>query len=151
MAPDAGAPEPSIIEPLCAVFRRKLRAEGLKYTPERARVLATVLEFEGLFDAESITASVRTSGLRVSKATVYRTVRLLQEAGVIQRVMLDREQALYQVVYGKAPSDLIILLDTGEAIQINVPELAAIRDAICALHGVLPQGHRFQVFATRRP
>ena len=47
-------PDPEIVEPLCAVFRRKLKSEGLKYTPERAQVLDTIIRHDGLFEAEKL-------------------------------------------------------------------------------------------------
>jgi Fur family transcriptional regulator, ferric uptake regulator len=144
---ELGAPE--IIEPLCAVFRRKLRAEGLKYTPERAQVLATVLSFEGLFEAERVLETVRRSGFRVSKATVYRTIKLLQDAGIIQRALFDDEQTHYLVVYGKSPSDMIIRVDTGETITVEAPELEALRERLCRERGLEAKGHRFTVFAVK--
>src|ERR1043165_8931469 len=145
-------PEPAlevleVFEPLCSVFRRKLKAEGLKYTPERAQVLDTVMSFDGLFEADSVLAHVRKSGFRVSKATVYRTIKLLQDAGIIQRALFDQEQTHYQLVYGKTPQDQIIRLDTGEMIEIDVPELTRLRDAICRAKGLEPKGHRLTIFA----
>lgn len=137
-----------IVQPLCAVFRQKLRSEGLKYTPERALVLDTVLDFEGVFEADRVIASLRRNGVRVSKATVYRTIKLLQDAGVIQRVLFDREQAHYQVAYGRSPMDLVLRVDTGEAIPVEVPEVLALRDALCRKLGLKATGHRLHVFAT---
>ena len=81
----APSPHPRIVEPLCAVFRRKLKSEGLKYTPERAHVLDTIVRLDELFEADTIIERVKNSDIRVSKATVYRTIKLLQEAGIIQR------------------------------------------------------------------
>ena len=77
-------PAPSIIEPLCAVFRRKIRSEGLKYTPERARVLDAIIELDRLFEADELLETLRGGDHRVSKATVYRTIRLLQDAGIVR-------------------------------------------------------------------
>jgi Fur family ferric uptake transcriptional regulator len=139
-----------VVEPLCAVFRRKLRSEGLKYTPERAQVLDAVLRFEGLFEAERVIEAVRSSGIRVSKATVYRTIKLLQDAGIIQRVPFDDEQAHYQVVYGHTPQDLIIPLDGGRAIPVELPEIVTIRERACARFGLTPKGHRLHIFAVKR-
>jgi len=146
----AGAPgdaEPRIIEPLCAVFRRQLKAEGLKYTPERAQILDAVLRTEGLFEADRLLESMRREGLRVSKATIYRTLHLLLSAGIIQRVPLDDDQSHYQVVYGRHPHDLLIRLDTGEAVPIDLPGLVEMRDALCRARGLEPQGHRLHIFA----
>lgn len=139
----------SIIDPLCSVFRRKLKSEGLKYTPERALILDAAMRFDGLFEAERVLERVRQSPLKVSKATVYRTLRLLQEAGIIQRVPFDDEQTHYQVVYGHSPKDVLIRLDTHELLEIELPELVRLRDALCARLGLTPRGHRLQIFAEK--
>lgn len=144
------APDLEIVEPLCSVFRRKLKAEGLKYTPERAQILDSVIRFDGVFEVETLIDVLRKSPIRVSKATVYRTIRLLQEAGIIQRVLFDQDQSHYQLVYGRKPSDHIVRMDTREIIPIDVPELIAIRDALCRRLNLDPKGHRFQVFAVGR-
>lgn len=142
--------DPAIIEPLCAVFRRTLKAEGLKYTPERARVLDAIVRAEGLFEAEGLIAALRRSGMRVSKATVYRTIRLLQESGIIQRVMFEDDQSRYRLVYGSEPSALLVRIDTGEVESVPMPELLALRDRVCRERGLEPRAHHLQIFATAR-
>lgn len=150
---DAGSLDDiAIIDPLCSVFRRRLRAEGLKYTPERAYVLDAVMRFEGLFEADRVLAEAKKAGVRVSKATVYRTLHLLQEAGIVQRVPFDDDHAHYQVVYGRTPRDVLIRLDTRELSEVEIPEVARLRDALCARLGLVPRGHRLQIFAeAKRP
>lgn len=148
-AASASPPPPAIMEPLCAVFRRALRNEGLKYTPERAQVLDAILAFDGLFEAEQLIDSLKADGRRVSKATVYRTIKLLQDAGIIQRVPFDDEQAHYHVAYGRGPEDLIIRLDTREMIVADVPELIPLREALCERMGLTCRGHRLHIFAER--
>lgn len=145
-----------IIDPLCAVFRRKLKSEGLKYTPERAQVLDTVIRLgesngngSGLIEADRVLFDVTRSGFRVSKATVYRTIRLLQEAGIIERVPFDDDQSHYQLAYGATPRDAIVRMDTGETVPIEVPELVSLREAICQRMGLKARGHRLHIFAVR--
>lgn len=137
-----------IIEPLCAVFRRKLKSEGLKYTPERAQVLDTIMRFDGVFEADRLLDELRASDFRVSKATVYRTLKLLQDAGIIQRVLSNDDHARYQLAYGYTPHDQLVRLDTGEVIDLQLPELLELRERICKQHGLTAQGHRLQIFAT---
>jgi Fur family transcriptional regulator, ferric uptake regulator len=151
----------AIVEPLCAVFRRKLKAEGLKYTPERARILDAIVRMDGLFEADELLAAVRTGGFRVSKATVYRTIRLLQDAGIIQRIPLGDEQSHFQLIYGRRPNDLLLRVDLmegegetgdedGSRIEVlEIPELIELRDRICRERGLEARGHRFQIFAVR--
>lgn len=168
-----------IIEPLCSVFRRKLKSEGLKYTPERARILDEIISRDepeprgaagrvtpsrgggagtatgvggggggggGVFEAEELMAAMRSKGLRVSKATVYRTIKLLAEAGIIQQVLFDSDQAHYQLAYGKRSAGLLINVDTKRIIPFELPELAMIRDRICREHGLEPEGHRLVIY-----
>lgn len=139
--------EGEILAPLCAVFRRHLRAEGQKYTPERAHILDTIIHLDGLFEADTLLENVRGDGFTVSKATVYRTLKLLEDAGIIQRVPFEREQVHYQLVYGRSANTLIIDLDTGEVEAVELPELLALRDRLCRERGLEPEGQRLQVFA----
>ena len=141
---------PTIIEPLCAVFRRHLKAENQKYTPERARVLDAVIRMEDLFDADELVAELKATDYRVSKATVYRTIKLMQDAGIVQRVLAGGDSPRYQLVYGSRPSDLVVRVDTDETIPIDVPELIAIRDRICKELGLTASAHNFQIFATKQ-
>lgn len=137
-----------IREPLCAVFRRHLKALNLKYTPERAQVLDVLIRIDDIFQADQLLEEMKAGGARVSKATVYRTIKLLQEAGIIQQVLVDADQAHYQLAYGRRPRDLLVRVDTGKVTTIDIPELIEIRDRICAELGLRAEGHRFQIFAT---
>lgn len=148
-APGQTGDDMDIIEPLCAVFRRSLKDEGLKYTPERAQILDSIIELDGLFEADQLLEEVKGKGFRVSKATVYRTLKLLEDSGIIQRVLFDREQSHYQLAYGRRGNTLLVRVDTGEVEVLDLPELVALRDALCRARGLKPEGHRLQIFATK--
>ena len=139
---------PEILMPLCSVFRRFLKNQGLKYTVERADVLQAIIDHDGPFEAEELLLDMRRQGHRVSKATIYRTLRLLQEAGIITQALYDSKQAHFQLIYGKQPRDAMVCLRTGRSIDFQSEELVALRDRICRELGWEPVGHRFQIFAT---
>lgn len=139
----------SVLEPLCAVFRRHLKAQSLKYTPERAQILDVILGFDGVFQADQLIDELAGRDFRVSKATVYRTIKLLQEAGIIQQVLFNAEHAHYQLAYGRQPKDLLVRVDSEEIVPIDVPELIELRNRICAELGLKPEGHRFQIYASK--
>lgn len=136
-----------VMAPLCSVFRRYLRSLNLKYTPERADTLNAVIEQGGIFEADSLMDSMREEGHRVSKATLYRTVKLLKEAGIIQEVLIDGKQSHYQLIYGKKPIDAVVCMRSGKRIEFNSDEVAQIRDVICENYGWQPVGHRFVIYA----
>ncbi len=142
------ADELRITEPLCAVFRRKLKSVNLKYTPERAKILDAVTRRTGVFQAEELIDELRSASFRVSKATIYRTIKLLQEAGIVQQVLVDPEQAHYVMAYGRGSMGLLVRVDTHAVKEIDLPALDALRDRVCAEAGLKPLGHRFVVYAT---
>ena len=80
--------------PLCALFRRHLRDVGLKYTPERARTLDAAFHIGRAFEVEELMHELSSRGGGASKATVYRTVRLMVDAGVLEQILIDRDRAL---------------------------------------------------------
>ncbi|MHC4420351.1 MAG: Fur family transcriptional regulator [Planctomycetota bacterium] len=133
--------------PLCAIFRRFLKTQRLKYTPERADVLEAIIERDGVFEVDQLLMDMRDRGHRVSKATIYRTVKLLQEAGIITQALFDSKQAHYQLIYGKAARDYMVCMKTGQHIEFSDDQLVALRDRICRERGWDPVGHRFQIYA----
>ena len=132
--------------PLCAIFRRHLKEQDLKYTPERADILNAIIGQDGVFEADTLMQSMRDRGQRVSKATVYRTLKLLIEAGIINYALFDEKQAHYQLVYGRTSLDTMICVNTGRMILIESGPLVKLRDQICREHGWDPVGHRFQIY-----
>ena len=138
---------PQQMVPLCSVFRKFLRSRSLKYTAERADVLQAIIEHDDLFEAEELLLNMRSRGHRVSKATIYRTLRLLQEAGIITQALFDAKQAHFQLIYGREPRDSMLCMRTGKAIDFQSKELAQLRDRICHELGWTPVGHRFQIYA----
>jgi Fur family ferric uptake transcriptional regulator len=133
--------------PLCAIFRRFVKSQNLKYTPERADILNAIIERDDVFEVEELMMDMRKRGYRVSKATVYRTIKLLQDAGIITQALFDSKQAHYQLIYGKAPRDYMVCMKTGRHLEFTDPELIALRDRICRERGWEPVGHRFQIYA----
>ena len=133
--------------PLCSVFRRYLRSQDLKYTPERADILNAIIAEDGLFEAESLMDRMRDGDHRVSKATLYRTVKLLRESGIIQEVTIDGKQSHYQLIYGRKPIDALVCMRTGTRIEFSSDEIISIRNKICKEHGWDPAGHRFLIYA----
>ena len=103
-------------EPICAVFRRYLHGEKLKFTPERAMILDAVLRKAGLFEAEQLVSDLRQLKHRASRATVYRTLNHLHDAGILKQVFFDNKQSYYEVIAGRQTYDYLICVETGRGI-----------------------------------
>src|SRR6266567_7917427 len=133
-------------EPVCAVFRRYLHEQKLKFTPERAMMLDAVLRKSGLFEPEQLVDDLKQLGHRVSRATVYRTLAHLQDAGILKQIFFDNKQSYYEVIAGRQTHDYLICVTTGKVIEFSSDKLKKLRDEICKEHGFEPLSHRFQIF-----
>lgn len=133
-------------EPVCAVFRRYLHAEKLKFTPERAMILDAALRRGGLFEAEILTADLKQLGHRVSRATVYRTLNHLHDAGILKQVFFDNKQSYYEVIAGRQAVDYLICVETGRVIEFNSEKLRKLRDEICREHRFEALSHQFHIY-----
>jgi Fur family ferric uptake transcriptional regulator len=123
----AGAvPEDLLITPICAIFRRFLKRQGLKFTTERAQTLDVVLGKEGVFEAEDLLEEMKAAGHRVSRATVYRTLKHLLEAGIIREVLIDSNRAHYELAFGRAPKGHLVCVETQRIVEFPTTELNAL-------------------------
>ncbi|MEX0885370.1 MAG: transcriptional repressor [Phycisphaeraceae bacterium] len=149
--PASASPPPGqeLILPLCAIFRRFLKRQGLKFTTERATILDAVLARDGVFEAEELLDDVRTGDRRASKATIYRTLKHLVEAGIVTEVLIDARQTHYQLSFGREPKGYLVCVETNEIIEFPAHELVALRDRICKEHGFEPLSHQFVVYGVR--
>ena len=144
--PAGGGKQTLPYEPVCAIFRRYLHGEQLKFTPERAMILDAVLRKEGLFEAESLVNDLKRLGHNVSRATVYRTLNHLQDAGILKQVFFDNTQSYYEVIAGRQTYDYLICIATGKVIEFSSEKLRKLRDEICRQHGFDPLSHQFHIF-----
>lgn len=133
-------------EPVCALFRRYLHGQKLKFTPERAMILDAVLRQKGLFQAEKLVNDLKELGHHVSRATAYRTLSHLQDAGVLKQVFFDNKQSYYEVIAGRQTYDYLICVDSGKVIEFSSDKLRKLRDEICREHGFSPLSHQFHIF-----
>ncbi|MDH5277312.1 MAG: transcriptional repressor, partial [Gammaproteobacteria bacterium] len=67
----------------------RLRAHGVKPTPQRVEVGMLLLAGPCHVSADQILQSLRRSGSRISKATVYNTLKVFSRAGIIREVAVD--------------------------------------------------------------
>ena len=99
------------------VFRDYVQSKGLKFTPERQIILNHVFECHGHFEAEELLIDMRKNNKRVSKATIYRTLALLVNSGLLREVIFGEKHAHYEHVYGHEHHDHLRCLGCGKIIE----------------------------------
>ncbi len=138
--------EEPLIQPPCAVFRRYLKSRGLKFTAERASILDAVLSKPHVFEADQLLHEMRQAGRRVSRPTIYRTLKYLLGARIVREVLIDPKQTHYELSFGREPKGYLVCLKTNRIVEFEMSELDALRDRVCQEHGFEPVSHRFVVY-----
>ena len=113
-------------------YRDFLKKKGLRFTKERDAIFGEVLRKKGHFDPEELHISLRERGVAVSRASVYRTLPLLIEAGVIEEVERTEKHAHYECTIGRSHHDHMLCLSCGRAIEFYSEELENLQDRICS-------------------
>ena len=144
--PVALQPAVAPYEPLCAIFRRYLHKAKLKFTPERAMILEAVLGRTGLFQPDALADDLRRAGHCVSRATVYRTLSHLQDAGILKQVFFDNKQSFFEVIAGRKANDYLICVATGKVIEFSSHRLKELCNEICREHGFDPVSHQLHIY-----
>jgi len=133
--------QPIDIEALCA-------QRGLRITEQR-RVIAKVLsESTDHPDVERLHQRAVAMDPGISIATVYRTVRLFEEAGILDRHDFGDGRARYEAA-PEAHHDHMIDVETGKVIEFVDPELEALQRQIAAKLGFRLVDHRMELFGVR--
>ena len=104
---------------------RILEQHGIRPTPQRLRVADVLLASPVHLTAEQILTSVRRSSGRVSKATVYNTLKLFVDEGLVRQIHLQPDRCVYDSTI--TAHHHFQVLDTGEMIDILPEQLEFVR------------------------
>lgn len=127
---------------------QRLEARGLRMTDQR-RTIAQVIEAAADHpDVEELHARANALDARISLATVYRTVKLLEEAGILERLEFGDGRARFEDSQ-RAHHDHLIDMDTGEVIEFCDPEIEELQERIARRLGYRLEGHRLELLGRR--
>ncbi len=124
---------------------QRCEAKGLRMTEQR-RVIARVLEeSDDHPDAEVLYARASALDPNISLATIYRTVKLFDEAGILDKLEFGDGRARYEDAE-REHHDHLIDLTTGEVIEFVDPEIEELQKRIARKLGYRLKGHRLELF-----
>jgi Fur family ferric uptake transcriptional regulator len=126
-------------------FRQYLRDHGIKCTSARRKILDVVLDMYEHFEAEQVLYALRQRDLNVGKATVYRTLPLLVDCGILRQVRFDVKLAHYELAFGEQPHDHMVCRRCGRIVEFSSDELVELRNRIARQHHFHVVNHRLQL------
>ena len=123
----------------------RCETKGLRMTGQR-RIIAGVLEdADDHPDVEELYARASALDSEISIATVYRTVKLFEEAGILERVEFGDGRARYEDAE-RDHHDHLIDLNSGEVIEFVDPDIEALQEKIAAKLGYQLKGHKLELY-----
>ncbi|KPP85689.1 MAG: Fur family transcriptional regulator, ferric uptake regulator [Rhodobacteraceae bacterium HLUCCO07] len=123
----------------------RCEAKGLRMTGQRRTIAAVLQDAEDHPDVEELHARALARDPGISIATVYRTVKLFEEAGILDRLEFGDGRARYEDAE-REHHDHLIDMNSGEVIEFVDPEIEALQERIAKKLGYRLMGHRLELY-----
>lgn len=123
-------------------------AKGLRLTEQRRTIAAVLQEARDHPDVEELHARAAARDPRISLATLYRTVKLFEEKGILERLDFGDGRARYETA-DRDHHDHLIDMETGKVIEFVDPEIEALQEKIARKLGYRLRGHRLELYGER--
>ena len=125
----------AVLEKLDTFIRRK----GLRRTPQRDAIVRLAFASDEHFTSEELFERVRRHNVRASRATVYRTIALLAEAGLLHEIDLGGDQTTYDPNFVEKPShNHLVCIDCGKVLEFEDPHVDLLNDCLTRRMGFRP-------------
>ena len=128
-------------------FDRFVRGKGLKLTSQRKRILKAVFQTHRHFTAEDLYGMLQHQDrLKISRATIYRTLNLLEEGKFLESLDVGKDSKYYEHVMGHAHHDHMICINCGRLIEFRDDNIEALQEQASRAHGFLVTSHSLKLF-----
>jgi Fur family ferric uptake transcriptional regulator len=127
-------------------LRQFLKENELRFTNERLTILEEIFQFTDHFDAEKLFVQIRKKHHRISRATIYRTLDLFSQIGIIKKENLGNDFASYELAFNVPHHDHLICVVCGKVIEFSNELIEESQKKICKKYNMEMIRHQLQIF-----
>tara|TARA_Y100001968_G_scaffold50897_1_gene41720 strand:- start:2161 stop:2592 length:432 start_codon:yes stop_codon:yes gene_type:complete len=127
-------------------FKKLLSKEAMKFTAARMAVLENLMSSEEHRECEEIFQDLLNNEVKISRATVYRTLDVLVKYEYIRKLDIGDGKLRYEKKIGNPHHDHMICIETGDIIEFHNESIERIQDEIAEKHGYEIVRHVHQLF-----
>jgi Fur family ferric uptake transcriptional regulator len=139
-------PRPPNQERLRSDLHDYMLKRGLRSTEQRRLIIDTFFDAGEHITIENLLKQVRAVDGRVGYATVYRTMKLLSESGVVQEHKFGDGFTRYELSDEDAHHDHLVCLECKKIIEFEEPQIEALQDKIARRYGFLVRAHKHEMY-----
>ena len=129
-------------------FERFLHLKDLRLTEARAAIVEAAMARQGHYPIDDLIADLKARGIRGSKATVYRTLPLLAEAGILQPAIVVADSKSYETTFGREHHDHLLCGRCGQVIEFEFEAFEILQREVAARHGYRLESHYHELVGT---
>ena len=126
-----------------------LTQSNIRLTPERRLIVRRAVSFLH-FTAEELVKDVRSADATVARATVYRTLALLQDVDVVEKHDFRYGAPNYEVTFAKTHHDHLMCVSCGEIIEFQEPRVEKLQDEVVRRYGYQLLSHTHNLYGVCR-
>ncbi|HLT24349.1 MAG TPA: transcriptional repressor [Ignavibacteria bacterium] len=130
------------------VFINYLKSHAHRITNERFLILDAAMDMDGHFDADELYFKMKNDYLKVSRATVYKTLELMSECGIMTKHNFKGDRTRFETKYGRNVHYHIICVSCNKIVEFEAPNIEQLQDKVCKENNLQSIDHTLQVFAT---
>ena len=128
------------------VFQQLLESKGLKTTQQRRDILNYLLKAEKHVTAEEIYRDLTKKDSSIGRATVFRTLHLLEDAGFADKIQFPDGRQAYEHKFSRPHHDHMICVECSEVIEFSNSTIEKIQNELSKKFHFRPLWHRHEIF-----
>jgi Fur family ferric uptake transcriptional regulator len=128
------------------ILEKFISDKGLRHTPQREDILKVFLSTEMHLSADELHKIVKKKNPNIGYVTVYRTMRLLAQAGLCNEVDFGDGISRFEHQYGHGHHDHLVCMRCGKYEEVVKPEIEKLQDELAKERRFIPLKHKLQIF-----